>query len=408
MRLLRSYLVALTAISIVAFAAPAQDLEITLDVLDRFVVAYDKEKADLDELEPQLAAVDDKARKFRECKIAFEAAGSASRSRLGGLAARAGIRARCGADSEADILREKRTIRARPAQAAATANGFTAPQYTRLKTRLERVYAYGDRAGLKEAEVVAVDARRERFASIYGASGDLSGVAEAIASLAGTVGTSPGMAPGQWTADASWMFIGQMFGMMYATGANVLDAPYEPGQWTRWRMGGSDDDGGYTIERAYLTRTDDGGEWWRYRTISGGRASPDTVTLEGLFKPQSEGVLQLVRMRGRMPGDKEANEMMVPQQMAMVSTLGMFGMRPTEESVEGATVGTERATTPAGAFSAKLVRFGGAGGKQEWWLTDQVPGGWVRYKASAPDGEASFTMELVAHGTGAASELGSR
>jgi hypothetical protein len=325
------------------------------------------------------------------------------------LAARAGIRARCGANSEADIVREKRTITARPTQAAATANGFTGPQYSRLKTRLERVYAYGDRAGLQDAELVAVDARRERFASIYGASGDLSGIADAIASLAGAGGAGAGaqMAPGQWSADASWMFIGQMFGMMYATGANVLDAPYEPGQWTRWRMSSSDDDG-YTIERAFLSRTDDGGEWWRYKTVSGGNTSPDTVLLEGLFKPQSEGVLQLVRMRGRMPGETEANEMMVPQQMAMVSTLGMFGMRPTEESVEGATVGTERTTTPAGAYTAKLVRFGGAGGKQEWWLAEEIPGGWVRYKASAPDGEAAFTMELVAHGTGATSELGSR
>ena len=413
MRRLRSSLIALAAVvSAAAFAAPvdAQDIEITTDVLDRFVVAYDKEKADLEGLEPELAAVDEKIRKFRECKIAFEAAGSATRSRLGGLAARVGIRARCGADSEAAIAREKRTITARPTQAAATANGFTVPQYSRLKTRLERVYAYGDRAGLKEAELVAVDARRERFASVYGASGDLSGVAEAIASLGGAGGAGAGAraAPGQWTADISWMYIGQMFGMMYATGANVLDAPYEPGQWTRWRMGGSGDDDGYTIERAFLSRTADGGEWWRYKTVSGGGTSPDTVVLEGLFKPQSEGVLQLVRMRGRMPGEKEASEMMVPQQMAMVSTLGMFGMRPTEESVEGATVGNERTTTPAGAFSTKLVRFGGAGGKQEWWLADQVPGGWVRYKASAPDGEDSFTMELVAHGTGATSELGSR
>ncbi|MEX2180682.1 MAG: hypothetical protein WD771_01445 [Gemmatimonadaceae bacterium] len=409
MRPIRLFLIAVTlgaALTAAPSPAAAQDLEITVDLLDRFVIAYDREKEDLGALEPELAAVDEKIRKFRECKIAFEAAGSATGSRLGGLAARAGIRARCGANSEADIARERRAIIARATQGAATANGFTVPQYSRLKTRLERVYAYGDRAGLKEGELAAVDARRERFASVYGASGDLQAVADAISSLGGA-GAGPRMAPGQWTADASWMFVGQLFGMMFATGANVLEAPYEPGQWTRWRMGGDGDDD-YTIERAFLTRTDDGGEWWRYRSVSGDRQSADTVVLEGLFKPEGGGMLQLVRMRGRMPGEKEANEMMVPQQMTMVSTLGMFGMRPTEESVEGATVGTERVTTPAGAFSAKLVRFGGAGGRQEWWLADNVPGGWVRYRASAPGGDESFTMELIAHGTGATSELGAR
>jgi hypothetical protein len=121
-----------------------------------------------------------------------------------------------------------------------------------------------------------------------------------------------------------------------------------------------------------------------------------------------EGAQQLVRMRGKMPGDSEANELMVPEHMTQVRTLGMFGTRPTKESVDGATVGTETVTTAAGSFAAKLVRFGGGGGRQEWWLTDAVPGGWVRYRASAADADAdeSFVMELVAHGTGATSELG--
>jgi hypothetical protein len=81
-------------------------------------------------------------------------------------------------------------------------------------------------------------------------------------------------------------------------------------------------------------------------------------------------------------------------------------MRPTKESVDGATVGNESVTTPAGTFTAKLVRFGSFGGRQEWWLVDSVPGGWVRYKASQSEGGDGFTMELVAHGSGARSELG--
>jgi hypothetical protein len=94
--------------------------------------------------------------------------------------------------------------------------------------------------------------------------------------------------------------------------------------------------------------------------------------------------------------------------MSTVNMWGMFGARPTPESVAGATVGTESLRTPAGSFTAKRVRFGTPGGRQEWWITDQVPGGWVKYRVSESDTEVNYVMELVAHGTGAKSELGVR
>jgi len=37
-----------------------------------------------------------------------------------------------------------------------------------------------------------------------------------------------------------------------------------------------------------------------------------------------------------------------------------------------------------------------------------VPGGWVKYRVSESDTEVNYVMELVAHGTGAKSELGVR
>src|SRR5690606_21658320 len=108
---------------------------------------------------PKLAEIDAKIQKFRECKTAFEVAGSASRSRLGGLAARAGIRARCGANNEAEIEKEKKALLAKASADAASASGFSVPEFSRLKTRLERIYSYGDRAGLKDGELAAIDAR---------------------------------------------------------------------------------------------------------------------------------------------------------------------------------------------------------------------------------------------------------
>lgn len=385
-------------------AIGAQEITLTTDVLDRYVTAHDKEREDLAALDPRLREIDQRIRRFRECKIAFEAAGSASRSRLGGLAARAGIRARCGANNEEDIAKEKDELREAATAGAARASGFTVPQFARLRTRLERIYGYGDRAGLSAPELEAVNARTERFASIYGGG---QAIADAVAGLGGgAAGASGRPMPGQWTPDISWMYIGQMFGMMYATGANVFDGEYDPGEWTRWSMRGSDDDNSTTVERAFISRGEDGAEWWRYKTIYSQENRADTIVIEGLFKPAGEGMQTLVRMRGRMPGDTEANELMVPEHMTTLSSLGMFGSRPTKESVDGATVGTESVTTPSGSFTAKRVRFGGAGGRQEWWLTEQVPGGWVKYQVTPTDGEGSFVMELIGHGTGARSELG--
>lgn len=396
--------VILAALLLTASAATAQEITLSTDVLDRYVTAYDKEREEVAALDPELREIDQRIRRFRDCKIAFEAAGSATRSRLGAVAARAGIRARCGANSEADIEREKTTLRERATATAARAGGFSVPEYQRLGIRLERIYAYGDRAGLSAPEIEAVDARRERFSSIYGVSA--AAVTAAIEGLGRSGGGSGGgrPLPGQWTVDFTWLYIAQLWGMMYGTGANVFDEAYQPGQWTRWELVGGDSEDKAIVERAYISKDDEDRQWWRYKSVMGN----DTIVLEGLFKDVGNGVQELVRMRGRMPGDKEANEMMVPENMTTLASWGMFRTRPTKESVDGATVGTENVTTPAGSFSARHVRFGSAGARQEWWLSSNVPGGWVQYRVSAEDEEDSFTMKLVAHGTGARSELGSQ
>lgn len=114
--------------------------------------------------------------------------------------------------------------------------------------------------------------------------------------------------------------------------------------------------------------------------------------LEGLFKPAGDGLQELVRMRGRMPGEREASELMVPENMTTLQAWGTFRSHPTQESVEGATVGTENVT----AF------------RQEWWLSPQVPGGWVQYDVSGEDKDEGFRIRLIAHGSGTTSELGSR
>jgi len=85
---------------------------------------------------------------------------------------------------------------------------------------------------------------------------------------------------------------------------------------------------------------------------------------------------------------------------------GSFSGRPTKESLDGATVGTESVTTPAGTFSARHVRFGQGGGTLDWWLDDSSTGGWVKFSAIDNEKKPMYTMELIGKGTGAKSELG--
>ena len=81
----------------------------------------------------------------------------------------------------------------------------------------------------------------------------------------------------------------------------------------------------------------------------------------------------------------------------------------TKESIEGAVVGRETVQVGAGKFNASKAVYSVMGaGVSEWWLSDKVPGGVVKYlfkgkKDSAPVME----MELESFGKNAKSVLGS-
>ena len=86
--------------------------------------------------------------------------------------------------------------------------------------------------------------------------------------------------------------------------------------------------------------------------------------------------------------------------------MGSFRARPTAESIEGATVGIESITTPAGTFKARHVRFGQPGGTLSWWVDESTTGGWVKFQVMDGGNQPTYVMELVGKGTGATSELG--
>lgn len=389
--------------------------QVTVELIDRFLTAYETEKSETAGVESQITELDSKIKEFQSCKEAFELAAEASGSKLGGMAAKIAMKAKCGATNDDGFLKERAKLLEGPEKAAAKAGGFSrVAEYAGLKERFAS-YLRGVHAGYSQAEMDALKSRSSRLSSLFGIT----------AAPAGALGYGGGDArgggrgargPNLWTQDYAWEFIGQLFAITYISGATVFEKAYEPGQWTRWEIKEADmPDESQVFERAFLFRNPEGAEWWRLKTINNykdgdGNAAADTVALEALFKPlDPEGHMkQLVRMRGKLPGSAEAQELMVPMHMSMLSLASAFPFKPTPESIEGATVGIESLTTPAGTFKARRVRFGSSGGTIEWWLDESAAGGWVQFQANGEEKEDAYTMRLIGHGNGAKSELGAK
>jgi hypothetical protein len=409
----RSPLLIALGVALVAVPAPAQAqkvIDLTVDMLDRWFTARDRQQAEEKTVAPQLAEVDGKINKFEQCKRDWEAAGSASGSRLGGLAARMAIKAKCGTSDADGFRKDRQRIMDGPENAAATAGGFKLADYRNLSDKLQG-YLGGDESGFSKPGLDLLKSRNKQLASAFGMPAAVAELAGAGRSMGGS-GRARG--PDVWNTDYAWIWISQLFAVQYLSGATMFETDYKPGEWTRWSITTADNENQSQItERAFIGKASDGGEWWRMKTITnyledGKIAEADTVNLEALFKPEdAEGYMQkLVRMRGKLPGNSEAQEMMVPEQWSMWNMRGQFSMRPTKESVDGATVGVEDVKTPAGTFKAKHVRFGQGGGTMDWWLDEASVGGWVKFAAMDNEKKPMYMMELVAKGTGAKSELG--
>jgi len=403
----RSALLVAAAGAVLFVPAPARAqtaVEVTTQILDRFFAAWDKQKSEEQNVAPQLADLDSKITKFEQCKRDWEAAGAASGSRLGGFAAKIAIKRKCGASDSDGWRKEREQIMNGPENAAATAGGFKLPDYRSLRDKLHG-YALGDESGFTTASLDVLKAKRSALASAFGVP--------AVVAQAGASAGRGMHGPAVWNTDYAWVWISQLFAVQYLSGASMFESNYKPGEWTRWSISTADNaDETQQTERAFIGKNTDGAEWWRFKTISnykdGDKAAADTVTLEALFKPDpnNEYLQQLVRMRGKFPGSAEAQELMVPEQWATWNLTGGFGMKPTKESVDGATVGVEDVKTPAGSFKAKHVRFGQGGGTLDWWLDESAAGGWVKFSATDNDKKPRYTMEMIAKGTGAKSELG--
>ena len=394
------------ALALVTVPTPAHGqrvIDLTADALERWLNGKDKENQETKAVQSQLTEADAKIQKVEQCKRDFEAAGSAG-GRLGGLAARIAIKKKCGASDAGDMQKERQQIVEGPEMAGAQMAKMKLNDYRNMKEKIQH-WLSGDESGFTKAGLDLLKPKRPSIASLFGVSAD---VAQASRASSGRGMRGPNM----YAGDMAWVWISQLFTIQYLSGAAMFEKDYKPGEWTKWSITTADNEDQQQTEKAFLGKTADGAEWWRFKTITsykdGDKTAADTIVLESLFKPEpgNEQMQKLVRMRGKFPGQAEAQEMMVPEQWGMWNLNGSMGMKPTKESVEGATVGVETVTTPAGTFKARHVRFGQGNGSIDWWLDDTAAGGWVKFVATDNEKQPQYTMQMIGKGVGAKSELG--
>jgi len=240
---------------------------------------------------------------------------------------------------------------------------------------------------------------QEAAQTTVGAASEAAGeeVGEAVGARVASSARLPTAGTAQWNqfmvSQAQVMF-------NYAFAANGLwpaEATYEEGEWVEYEFQTEEDGsaGFQTLERAFLTTTEEGNEWWRVRA----QQEEETWVYEALINPEREEVM---RLRSK---DPEGNVGEVP---VTERTVYRSPQRLTEESIEGATEGTEELNTPAGTFTTREVQYtGGMGrGTVTWYLSEEVPGHVVRYRTQSDQGTA-WTSTLTDYGSDATTMLDS-
>ncbi|MFH1673134.1 MAG: hypothetical protein ABIF87_06885 [Pseudomonadota bacterium] len=205
------------------------------------------------------------------------------------------------------------------------------------------------------------------------------------------------------------IYVSSVFNAFFYGGGYQFDYhEYKPGEWTKWEVTGMDE--GDEFEKAFLKKDDKGREWWRIYTSNVTEGEAEEVVLEALFsEPDKSGGRKLLRMRGIFPGDKEPGEIPVQEN---TSAWYREPVQLTDESMKAAEKGMETIATPAGKFKTRHLVYKTIDGRYDWWLSDKVPGGMVKYSITYGEGgnggeKDAYTSQIVAYGSGAKSRLGS-
>jgi len=178
--------------------------------------------------------------------------------------------------------------------------------------------------------------------------------------------------------------------VFYQGGYQMAVSDFDVGDYVQWQAKGYGDEGQW-FEKDLLKRLDDGKEWWRVTAHTG---KGKTVIMEALLSPADKGVGRKIRrLRVKWP-DEEPRE--VPISEGESARWALENPRTlTPESYKGLKVGVENVQVPAGSFTADHLSTGAPGqtGTMHWWVTDQVPGGIVKFEWKGEDGSRVLALK---------------
>jgi len=180
-------------------------------------------------------------------------------------------------------------------------------------------------------------------------------------------------------------------------GLPVGGTDLKPGEFVRWSLGdGTDREMPAFIERARLP-DDAGNQAWR---VKWGAGTGEAVTIEGVIS--SDG--QIVRLREKYSGDGIVRDLPVQTAQGAVAA-GMQKIAP--EQIGATNAGVEPVTVPAGTFSASHYVIQRNGGTAEWWFSESVPGGIVKFSGHSENRHKDNValIQVLAFGNNAVSEL---
>lgn len=181
--------------------------------------------------------------------------------------------------------------------------------------------------------------------------------------------------------------------LYYAGGYAWATQRYKPGDFTRWESA----EGGIRYEKAFLRREAEGKEWWRVRETG----DSEEVVFEALLTPpDSTGMQQILSLRAQLPGQEQLVAVMIPERERARWQLKPAG-RLSWASMTFSMMGWEPVKTKAGLFKARHVRHFSQDTQVDWWLSDEVPGGIVKYSTRPAKAAKATQMLLTRFGPGA-------